>query len=201
LTDAYRFASHFEDCMEMNAPAAMVANYLDVHQEWFRRCARPLSAELISENGYALSLGKFGALGYDIEPKIGLDLLPQDHGMYSMVTIPVPNYQPQGYDVDFRASLKLREISPEEGGVDEHHSRTVVRMTKVEWHLDLEVMIYFPQFIQRLPKTLIQSTGDQLLRHVVGQISRRLTRRVQQDFHSDRNLPMPRYNRRNREIF
>ncbi len=190
VTEAYRFESHFEDCMEMNAPAKEVADYLDVHQEWFRRCAHPMTVELISQNGYALSLGRFGALGYDIEPKIGLDLLPQDHGVYRINTIPVPNYHSHGYEVDFRASLELREVTLDQ--VPEADRMAAIdQMTRVEWVLDLAVTIHFPKFIHALPKSLIQTTGEQVLHQIVKQISRRLTYKVQEDFHHNRSLPMP----------
>jgi len=32
----------------------------------------------------------------------------------------------------------------------------------VEWQLDLAVYVQFPKFIQRLPKSMVQSTGDRL---------------------------------------
>jgi hypothetical protein len=38
---------------------------------------------------------------------------------------------------------------------------------------------------------LSQSTGDRLLSQVVRQVSRRLTHKVQEDFHSSLGIPMP----------
>jgi hypothetical protein len=61
----------------------------------------------------------------------------------------------------------------------------------VEWELDLTVTVQFPRFIQRLSKSLVQTTGDRLLRQIVRQISRRLTYKVQEDFHFTLGLPMP----------
>ncbi|MBV8885364.1 MAG: DUF1997 domain-containing protein, partial [Chroococcidiopsidaceae cyanobacterium CP_BM_RX_35] len=40
-----------------------------------------------------------------------------------------------------------------------------------------------------LPNSLIQNTGDRLLHQIVKQVSRRLTYKVQEDFHKSRNLP------------
>jgi hypothetical protein len=172
--------------MEMNADAATVAQYLDQHQGWFNRCAAPMQAEPIGTTGYALGLGKFGALGYDVEPKIGLDLLPQDAGVYRILTIPVPDYEPVGYDVDFQAALQLRQNEGEQAaqvGLEVY--------TQVEWVLDLGVWIHFPRFIQVLPSHLVKATGDRLLLQIVRQVSRRLTRKVQQDFHTTMALPLP----------
>ena len=38
------YGSTFADLMEMRAPAATVAGYLDRHEGWFRRCAAPMAA-------------------------------------------------------------------------------------------------------------------------------------------------------------
>jgi hypothetical protein len=69
-------------------------------------------------------------------------------------------------------------------------------MTRVEWQLDLTVSIHFPRFIQALPKSLIQSTGDRLLRQIVRQVSNRLTRKVLEDFHKTHGLPAPKLAKR-----
>lgn len=175
-----QFSSRFTDCMVMNADVEAVTAYLDNHPDWFSRCAQPMQAEAIGQTGYALKLGQFGSLGYEIEPKIGLDLLPQEAGVYRIRTIEVPDYNPVGYSVDFQASLELKPGDP---------APTVV--TRVEWVLDLKVYILFPKFIQALPQGIIQTTGDGVLHQIVRQISRRLTHKVQADFHQARNLPMP----------
>jgi hypothetical protein len=175
-----RFQSRYVDFMEMGADAATVAHYLDCHQEWFRRCAHPMKVEPIGQTGYALIIGRYGAFGYDVEPRVGLDLLPQNEGVYRIETIPVPNIPYQGYDVDFKATMSLVEQASQPQP-----------MTRVEWQLDLAVMIQFPRFIHALPKPIIQTTGDRLLHQIVRQVSRRLTYKVLEDFHGSLGLPMP----------
>jgi hypothetical protein len=164
-----KFYGRYSDFMEMSAPAATVAEYLNTHASWFSRCAEPMKVQPLADNGYALIIGRFGSFGYEVEPKIGLELLPPENGVYHIRTIPIPDYRSPGYDVDYRAALQLKENSGE--------------MTRVEWELDLTVELHFPRFIQRLPKSLIQSTGDRLLNQIVRQVSRRLTHKVQEDFH------------------
>ncbi|MCU0548551.1 MAG: DUF1997 domain-containing protein [Leptolyngbya sp. Prado105] len=177
------FSSQFIDCMEMNADARTVAAYLDVHQEWFRRCAHPMQVEAIGQNSYALIIGHFGAFGYDVEPRVGLDLLPQQEGIYRIETVPVPDDTYLGYEVDFQAALNLVEHP--------NPNDATTKMTQVQWQLDLHVAIQFPRFIHALPDALIKSTGDRILKQVVRQVSRRLTHKVQEDFHSSRDLAMP----------
>ena len=188
-----QFQSSFQDCMEMYAEAEQVTAYLDAHQEWFRRCASPMEVEPIGENGYALVIGRFGNFGYELEPKIGLELLPQENGIYRIRTIPIPNYLPQSYEVDFQATQTFVEVPTKEyfQGQNCDYGQLPPAITRVEWTLELRVSMCFPKFIQKLPQSLIQSTGDRLLCQIVRKVSRRLTYKVQQDFHSSRSLPMP----------
>lgn len=174
---ATKFYGHYSDCMEMSAKIDTVAMYLNTHSSWFSRCAEPMKVQPLGENGYALIIGCFGAFGYEVEPKIGLELLPADEGVYRIRTIPIPGYQAPGYDVDYRAALQLKEKDGDS------------EVTRVEWELDLVVCLHFPRFIQRLPKSLIQVTGDRLLNKIVRQVSRRLTRKVQEDFHQSLGIP------------
>jgi hypothetical protein len=53
------------------------------------------------------------------------------------------------------------------------------------------VAIRLPAFIDLLPDGLVQSSGDHLLRQIVRQVSRRLTWKVQEDFHSQAGLVCP----------
>jgi len=176
-----RFYGKFADCMEMYASAQAVAEYLNAHHEWFCRCAHPMKVEPLGKHGYALAIGRFGAFGYEVEPKVGLELLPPDKGVYRIKTISVPDYVAPGYEVDFKSAMELVETF--EGNQCE--------ITRVEWQLELAVSIQFPKFIHRLPKSLVRSTGESLLHQIVRQVSRRLTYKVQEDFHKSLNLPFP----------
>jgi hypothetical protein len=171
-----QFRSHFVGSMELKADADKVTQYLDAHQGWFCRCAHPMTVEPVGEDGYLLTIGRYGSMGYEVEPKIGLRLLPpDDQGVYRIETIPDTTDQGQMYQVDFQAALRL---------VDRPSDATATTETHVEWTLDLEVSLLFPRFIRRLPQALIQGTGDRLLQQIVRQVSRRLTAKVQDDFHT-----------------
>ena len=178
-----KFSCTFRDCMALSASATIVAEYLNNHSEWFVRCAHPMKVQPLGENGYELTIGRFGSFGYEVEPKIGLELLPAQEGVYCIRTIPIPDYQPAGYDVDYRASLQLVENQNEDDTVQPTPT------TNVEWELHLNVYVEFPNFIKRLPQSLIQTTGDRLLNQIVRQVSRRLTRKVQEEFHQSLGIP------------
>ncbi len=197
-TEPTKFYSQYIDSMEMHADVSTVAAYFDEHHSWFRRCAHPMKAEPLGQNGYALVIGRFGSYGYVVEPKIGLDLLPQDNGVYRIETIPIPDYVTNGYDVDFRAAMELVEKSADEFKDRGSYSNpSTSKITQVQWQLDLTVNIQFPRFIHRaLPKQLIQSTGDRLLRQIVRQVSHRLTRKVLEDFHTSHGVPIPSHSKR-----
>ncbi len=183
-----RYASAFADVMEMRASAPVVARYLDHHEGWFRRCAAPMTVQPLGSQGYALTLGTFGNFGFEVEPTIGLELLPQDQGLYRILTVPQHGSDPNLdglYDVEFNASLQLDETSLPAPGEEP------LQLTLVRWQLDLSVWIRLPGVITLLPEGLVQSSGDHLLKQIVRQISRRLTWKVQEDFHASHGLACP----------
>ena len=182
IPQAMHFGNQFEGCMELSANRQQVIQYLDRHQDWFCRCAQPMHVKPIGNNGYSLVVGRYGSFGFEIEPQIGLHLLPQTQGVYRIETIPTTNDQSQGYWVDFQASLQLVEGPTLE--TNEIASDPLPQLTRVEWGLDLNVAIVFPSFIRRFPKGLIQYTGDQVLKLIVHQVSQRLMAKVQTDFHT-----------------
>jgi hypothetical protein len=180
------FHGTFASCMEMYAPVSTVAEYMNAHRQWFHRCAHPMKANPIGDNGYDLTVGRFGAFGYDVEAKVGLDLLPQEQNIYQIQTIPIPDYQPPGYDVNFQAAMRLLDA------MDDRHQAP---MTHVDWDLDLKVTVQFPRFIYAMPRTMVQTTGDRLLNQIVRQVSRCLTHRVQEDFHREAGIKFPKKRR------
>jgi hypothetical protein len=189
-----RYASQFADLMEMRAPAPVVAAYLDRHEGWFQRCAAPMTVTPLARDGYVLTLGRFGNFGFEVEPTIGLELLPQDAGVYRILTVPAPEADAvlAGlYDVEFNASLRLDEPGPEEPDLSREEVDGLMAHTLVRWSLDLQVWIRLPGMITLLPEPLVQSSGDRLLRQIVRQISRRLTWKVQEDFHVSHGVPCP----------
>ncbi|MGD1867604.1 MAG: DUF1997 domain-containing protein [Phormidesmis sp.] len=185
--ETLHFQGNYIGQMEMYADAAHVAQYLDAHPDWFHRCAHPMAVEPIGENGYGLTVGKFKSLNHVVEPKIGLNLLPQEEGIYRIETIPVPGYKPEGYDVDFNASMTLCEAP----AADLPDTVSIDTLTQVEWELNLSTWVEVPRFIQVLPDHLVKASGDKLLNQIVRQVSKRLTRKVQQEFHTSMGLPIP----------
>ena len=189
------FHTHFEDSMEMYADAATVAQHLNNHKSWFCQCASPMKAEPIGENGYDLLIGRFGAFGYRVEARIGLELLPPDaEGCYLIKTIPVPNYTSPGYEVDFRSAMKLVEIPSDEFAADwpaSQRAQLPPAITSATWQLDLAVGVCFPKFIRSMSQPLIEKTGDALLQKIIKQVNRRLTYKTQVLFHESLGIPFP----------
>lgn len=181
------YTSSFSDRMEMLAPTAVVADYLDRHEVWFERCAAPIQVKSLDQQSYGLTLGRFGNFGFEIEPTISLRLLPQDQLIYRIETTDLAWGDPSlrnHYEVDFQARMELKPWAEAEG-MDPGLA------TAVSWDLDLSVWIRLPQVITVLPDGLVQSSGDHLLRQIVRQVSRRLTWKVQEDFHAQYSLKCP----------
>ncbi|MFM8524301.1 MAG: DUF1997 domain-containing protein [Cyanobacteriota bacterium] len=187
------YGSTFADLMEMRAQPATVASYLDRHEGWFRRCAAPMKVSPLGRAGYVLTLGRYGNFGFEVEPTISLELLPQSQGVYRIITVPrSPGDSDLSdlYDVDFNASLRL-EAAPPEPSSPGAEATEAAPCTLVRWELDLKVWIRLPGMITILPEGLVQSSGDHLLRQIVRQISRKLTWKVQEDFHASHGLSCP----------
>ena len=197
---AFLFEASFQGQMDMYSDVDTVANYLNAHEGWFCRCAQPMQVQPLGTNGYTINVGRFGSFGYEVEPKIAVMLNPPVDYVYQMHTVPVPNYDPPGYDVKYQAAMKLQEIDARnrqlKSSVFQKKGSVPNRITEVSWTLNLAVTVEFPKFIRKLPKSMIQSTGDRLLSQIVRQVSPRLTYKVQQDFHSSHDLPIPSKNSR-----
>jgi hypothetical protein len=180
---AVPFQTSFAGYMEMYSDAQTVAAYLQAHEGWFCRCAEPMKTSPFGENGYILTVGKYGAFGYEVEPKMGIVLdPPSSEGVYRMQSVPIPDDSLAGYQVDYQATMSLVEVP---------YSSKSLTITRVSWELHMTVIVSFPKFVYKLPMSLIQQTGDRLLCQIVRQISPRLTYKVQQDFHKKANLPIP----------
>ena len=189
ITQPTQFQHHFVGEMTLYSDPQTVTDYLDAHQGWFCRCAQPMQVEPKGDNGYVLTVGRYGSFGFELEPKVGLHLLPQEQGVYRIETFPLPDKGSYGYHVDFQASLNLVDTLVPANVAESAEGS--LPLTRVEWQLDLGVGIFFPKFIQKLPQKLIQRTGDALLKHIVHKVSQCLTAKVQDDFHRTYGITIP----------
>lgn len=196
----FLFRVSYLGTMDMYSDVETVGNYLDAHEGWFCRCAQPMQVEPLNDNGYILTVGCFSSFGYEVEPKIAVVLNSTVEKVYNMETVPIPNYNPPGYEVDYHASLELTEVNKDNTPKRQLNLKLFkgsntqaipTTITQVNWTMDLAVKVWFPKFIYKLSPNLIQSTGDRLLSQIIRQISPRLTYKVQQDFHTRYNLPVP----------
>lgn len=191
------FQTDFLGCMEMYSDGKTVAEYLQAHEGWFRRCAEPMRTETLGDNGYILVVGRYGSFGYEVEPKMGVILEPPLNGIYNMHSVPIPGDKYLGYEVDYQSSMQLREVDVTQAakGIEKIYRKHGLELpeviTQVQWELHLKVSVRFPQFIYKLPFSIIEKTGDRILTEIIRQVSPRLTLKVQKDFHGRHNLPLP----------
>ncbi|MDJ0557304.1 MAG: DUF1997 domain-containing protein [Microcoleaceae cyanobacterium MO_207.B10] len=193
------FHTQYSDCMELYADVQTVAKHFASHRSWFCRCAAPMKVEPLGENGYDLLIGKFGSFGYQVEARVGLELVPPDSaGIYKIRTIPVPGYTPPGYEVNFESEMRLVELATEEFCSQKDIQKLGLPpvITGAKWDLNLTVGVQFPNFIRKMSPGLIQNTGDRLLLKVVQQVSRCLSYKTQIDFHTTYDLPFPKQRKR-----
>lgn len=191
------FKTNFQGYMEMFNPPEVVSQYLDQHDQWFPECAKPMSAEALGDNGYSLIIGRFGSFGYEVEPKMSVVFEVNEKQKYLMYSIDVPDNQKLGYTVNYEACMELNGIPIEiSSAIADNYPQQIRKslpseVTQITWNLHLNVGVWFPKFIRRLPVSVIQGTGDRLLSQIVRQVSPRLTFKVQKNFHDRLNLPVP----------
>jgi hypothetical protein len=196
--DPVTFHTDFQGIMEMYSDEKTVTNYINDHNGWFIRCASPMTAEPFGDNGYTLIVGHYGAFGYEVEPQMSVILEAPHDRHYAMYSVPNPNFKDQGYEVDYRSEMEIQpiEISQAAKGIEKVFAKENItslpeQITCIHWHLHLEVKVKFPKFIYRLPMNVIVSTGDRLLAQIIKQVSPHFSYKVQKDFHTRYNLPIP----------
>lgn len=187
----FTFTAYFQGEMGMAAPPEQVATYLNTHEHWFRRCAEPMAAEPMGSDGYVITVGQFSSFGYEVEPKMAVILDPPRDGIYHMYSVDVPDYEPPGYQIDYNAALTMMEQDPATVDWLGKNRAIATPVTLVQWYLNLHITLRFPRFIYRLPHDFLQRTGDNSLAQIIRQVSPRLTRKVQKDFHQQHDLPLP----------
>ena len=194
---SFEFNVFFSGYVDMFSDLETVAEYLAAHEGWFCRCAQPMTVEPFSKEGYLLNVGKFNSLGYEIEPKIAVVLEPPQNNLYVMRTVPIPDCDFAGYEVEYKSSMELTEIANDNINMSLREKIFASRqdipkiVTRLNWQLDLVVSVEFPNFVTKLPRNLIQKSGDHLLSQIVRQVSPRLSYKVQQDFHLSHGLNVP----------
>ena len=195
-TPVMTFQTSFAGIMEMYSDEETVSAYLNDHQGWFIRCAEPMKVTPFGENGYTLTIGNYGAFGYHLEPQMCVILEPPELKRYCMYSVANPN--DHGYEVNYRSNLQLESIPVCQAakGIEKVYRKQgqnnlPEQITKINWTLNLRVQIEFPSFIYRLPVSVVKSTGNRILSQIVKQISPRLSYKVQKDFHTRLNLPIP----------
>jgi len=195
--NSFEFNVFFAGHVDMFSDLETVAEYLAAHEGWFCRCAQPMNVKPFCQDGYLLNIGKFDSLGYEVEPKIAIVLEPPQNNLYVMRTVPIPDCDFPGYEVQYKSSMELNEIAVDSIKMSLKDKIFTSRqdipesITRLSWHLDLVVSVEFPSFVTRLPRNLIQRSGDHLISQIVRQISPRLSYKVQQDFHLSRGLTLP----------
>lgn len=195
--EPFIFTTAFQGYMEMFNPPEIVGQYLDEHNQWFPECAQPMRAEAMGNNGYTLIIGRFGSFGYEVEPKMNVVFEVTPEQKYLMYSVELPEKQNLGYTVQYEAAMELNTIPLDASSANsKHYPKNIVQslpseVTQVNWNLHLNVGVWFPKFIHRLPISAIQSTGDRLLSQIVRQVSPSLTLKIQKNFHDRLNLPIP----------
>jgi len=151
------FQTHFAGSMDMYSNQDTVADYLGAHEGWFCRCAEPMKTLPFGDNGYIITIGKYGAFGYELEPKIAVVLDLPVNGVYHTRSVPIPDQPFLGYLVDYQAIMKLEEMplsspSQEIEAIFRQRGREIPELiTQVTWDCVWMLWLSFPSLSIKFP--------------------------------------------------
>lgn len=175
--------------LQLYSDPDQVRDYLADHSGWFCRCAHPIQTEPLGADGYILNLGNYRFFEQVVMPRFGLFLIAEPTGGYWIQTIREIETHSLGYEVDFHSEMTLVD-APTVAEIPKHLVNSDSRKsTWIVWNLKLVVTVYLPRVIQKLPRSLVRAVAFRLLDQTVRQISRRLSTKVQTDFHQTRQIP------------
>lgn len=178
--------------MGLCAPAAMAAAYLDAHSDWLAPCVQPMRAEPLGAQGYLLTIGRFDAFGYRVEPQMAVVFESPQVGLYQFYNVPLTDQPPEPlYKIHYQAAMQLQETNA--AAVAWGASNRVIApiVTRVDWYLNLTVTWQLPRLMAHVPRDWTQNLGETGLAQILQQMTPRLTQAVQQDFHQRHALLMP----------
>ena len=149
-----------------------IQHYLRQPQRLVVAIANPKLMKQLSENLYELKMRPINFMGvYHFQPIVILKVWSGSNGA---VYLQSEGCQIKGIDyINRRFSLKLKGIlCPQQNN----------EQTALEGQADLEVKVDVPAPLMLTPKSVIEMTGNQLLKSVLGRIKQRLVSQLLDDY-------------------
>ncbi len=149
-----------------------IQHYLRQPQRLVVAIANPQLMKQLSENLYELKMRPINFMGvYHFQPIVILKVWSGSNGA---VYLQSEGCQIKGIDyINRRFSLKLKGIlCPQQNN----------KQTALEGQADLEVKVDVPAPLMLTPKSVIEMTGNQLLKSVLGRIKQRLVSQLLDDY-------------------
>ncbi|MDJ0650092.1 MAG: DUF1997 domain-containing protein [Xenococcaceae cyanobacterium MO_188.B19] len=149
-----------------------IQHYLRQPQRLVNAIANPRLMKQLSDNLYELKMRPINFMGvYHFQPIV---ILKVWSGSNSAVYLQSEGCQIQGIDyINRRFALKLKGIL-----FPKHQNG----QTSLEGQADLEVRVDVPAPLMLTPKSMLETTGNQLLKGVLGRIKQRLVSQLLHDY-------------------
>ncbi len=166
--------------VDLETDQATLADYLTQHSRWIERCFKPLQVYPLAADAYKLQFFRIGGLGFELEPCFGVQIWSEGDSLFRLGSIELPSDEGLPYRVQCQSSFRLEEISPT---TRKDPKRQAPIVTRVHWHLYLNIHMDLPGFLQALPYSLVHRVGSKVVQQVTRNMSDRLTHNVCSDFY------------------
>jgi Protein of unknown function (DUF1997) len=156
-----------------------IQHYLRQPHRLVRSLVDPSRIRQVSDDEFCLTMRTLSFFGFDLQPTVFLRVWTQVDGTVQIIST---KCEIRGIDyIDRRFSLNLRgKLSPYQ-----QQERTYL-----DGYADLEVQVELPPALSFMPRSIVESAGNSLLKSILNTFKHRLTHQLLADYvmWADRDL-------------
>jgi len=148
-----------------------IQHYLRQPQRLIQALADPSRVEILSENGFRLKMRPLNFLMLNLQPIVDLELQSEANGAIALRSTGCKILGVEYINERFKLSLEGK-LTPE----------LVYGKTHLRGLADLQVQVDVPPMLWLTPKSLLEATGNGLLKSILMTIKQRLTHQLLMDY-------------------
>jgi hypothetical protein len=151
--------------VELRTALPPLVRYFRDHAHWVPVGFRPLPVQREGEV-YRLQLPRFGAMGYELAPEVGLRVIEESERTHRLVSVDQPDLD---YRVDFGGVLGLEPADERIG---------------VTWQTRFAIEIVPPAFLRLVPEAALKAAAQMAVSAMIGSVCRALIDNLTRDYRS-----------------
>ncbi|AGY57657.1 DUF1997 domain-containing protein [Gloeobacter kilaueensis] len=152
--------------VRLQTPLPPLVTYLRGPDHWVPVGFRPLKVQRTGAGHFDLQLPEFGALGFQLAPRMVLQLIEDDECRYRLLSVPSPA---SDYQTDFSG---LFQLTPRPPAVD------------VFWEARFAIQLTLPGFLGMFPQPVVQSAAQTAVSAMSASVCQNLVHNICCDYRS-----------------